>query len=142
MLDSKPGMPRSVNESRQKGSRYGDSAFRLGTCGCTSQSMAAVVKSRPPRALCSHEINPIPTERKGPGGAAGANLSKPSYSLLADCRLEYLGDRGRRPIVGTAGPPQSRVERCHAPVVLDGHVRTVINQILDYARPSPLHRAE
>jgi hypothetical protein len=65
-----------------------------------------------------------------------------SYSLLADCRLEYLGDLGRGLIVGAAGPPQSRVERRHAAVVHDGHFRAAIDQILDHAGPSPLHRAE
>ena len=32
-----------------------------------------------------------------------------NYNLLAECRLEYLGDLGRGPIVRAAGPPHSRV---------------------------------
>jgi hypothetical protein len=65
-----------------------------------------------------------------------------SYSLLAHCRLEYLGDLGGGPIVAAAGPPQSRVERRHAAVVHDGDFRAVIDQVLDHAGPGPLHRAE
>src|SRR6516225_2344854 len=64
------------------------------------------------------------------------------YSLMGDCRLEYLGDRGGGVIVRATGPSQSRVERRHAAVVHDGDFRAVIDQILDHTGPSPLHRAE
>src|SRR5437588_9598456 len=65
-----------------------------------------------------------------------------TYSLLAECRLEDLGNRGGGTIVLDAGPPRRRVERRDAAVVLHGDFRTVIDQILDHARPGPLHRAE
>jgi hypothetical protein len=65
-----------------------------------------------------------------------------SYNLLADRRLEYLGDLGGRPIVAAAGPPRSRVERRHTAIVHDGDFRAVIDQILDHAGPGPLYRAE
>src|SRR5262249_25153763 len=66
----------------------------------------------------------------------------PGEALLADCRLEDLGDLGGGPIVGAAGPAQSRVDRRHAAVAGDGPFRPMIDQILGHARPAPLHRAE
>src|SRR5262249_25326830 len=65
-----------------------------------------------------------------------------SYSLMADCRLEYLGDRGGGVIVSAAGPPQSRIERRHAAVIRDGTFCPVTHKILDHGGPAPLPRAE